>query len=717
MNKKKARAHKKELLVLAILLLVGIHQGKAQSPFWHSLRSLGGGDVYDLLPINNQVWAATNRGVYITSIYYPEWVQQTDNPLMQQYTYQLIASSKGTVFANTQNGIFRYQAGTWSNITKNLPTHIAKSLGYLEGVGLLVLTSNFGIFRFSENISQWEPIIIGEDLGAEPTLFSHLYCDSLGRIIVVEQNRLYISEDSAKTWKKNVLRLDENGAPPIIYCVASRKAGYLLLGTSTGIWEATEPTLTNWQKLGKLQLAIGETLTRIGYLPQAKIYYAASSYGQIFQLSAPYENLEWQPWLNTPFANAITCAILPSNNQIWFGTESNGVWAWDFNNGYWRAYSNGLTNASITAICATSNAYFAKLSGAGLWTSRDKGITWQASSLPNEQVQCFLTHQDTIWVGVLGNGGVWRSFDGGRSWQKSQQWAEIGVRQLLRAPNGEIYALTFVSGIWYSRDKGVTWQPLPNQEIQQKNLLCFAITSKGEIIAGCQNSGVYQYQPLYNRWRALGNISMSVQAILSTQTNQLLAATSGGIYLYAPDKDEWVHLFSPPGLPTALLQTSRDSIWIATIGGGVWVGNMQHWYPVNEGLSSLKVSSLCLTPQNEILAGTLEAGLYRSQAIKITNVTSNYAHSTNLKIYPNPASDFIQINSPLPLPEKCLIELFSTDGTLKYHTYFSLLSSQDNFTITLTLPYHLQTGIYHLRIRSMNSTYSSASSTILFLQK
>jgi photosystem II stability/assembly factor-like uncharacterized protein len=171
--------------------------------------------------------------------------------------------------------------------------------------------------------------------------------------------------------------------------------------------------------------------------------------------------------------------------------------------------------------------YAARLSG--LYRSDDGGRNWQLAydslgiSEPLPTLALAAAHGD-LFAGV--GSGVLRSADGGATWEQVfVPSPRTTVTALVASPNdvadGTVIAGTAEDGIFFSRDRGQTWQS-GNFGLLDMAVFSLAALPDGIVFAGTE-SGVFRSTNGGHSWREV-DLPVGYKTVLS------LAVTAGAIY-------------------------------------------------------------------------------------------------------------------------------------------------------------------------------------------
>lgn len=254
-----------------------------------------------------------------------------------------------------------------------------------------------------------------------------------------------------------------------------------------------------------------------------------------------------------------------------FVGRTDGLW-YSRNNG--QTWTHGLTDADIWAIARDSNGDLYTTTKGGIYRSQNEGENWGiiSTGLPDTLIYD-ITLDGVGNLGAATAGGVFRSTDGGFSWAKSNNGLES---QFVYEMNWGLVVVIAISdaGVFRSTDHGDSWQP--------------------------SNSGL---------------IATSINKLLSTTDNELLATSESGFFYSNDNGDNWQ--LRTEGLQDwnvhAIAVTEDLEMFIGT-GAGVFYSEDkgQSWLNRNDGLNSISINSLIVNANSDLFAGTKEGLFYSS---------------------------------------------------------------------------------------------------------
>jgi photosystem II stability/assembly factor-like uncharacterized protein len=175
----------------------------------------------------------------------------------------------------------------------------------------------------------------------------------------------------------------------------------------------------------------------------------------------------------------VTLGMDPTRPAILYAGTSGGVYKTENEGSHWEKVNNGLVAPEIIkssrALNVTSihvdpfepeTVYAATLSG--LFKTIDGAKSWVriGESLPDQMIiAMILDRSKTGVIYIAGRDGVHRSHDGGNTWTTvNKGFASTNVRSIAQSATDPdlFYAGTNGSGLYRSRDRGETWDPMPS---------------------------------------------------------------------------------------------------------------------------------------------------------------------------------------------------------------------------------------------------------------
>lgn len=294
-------------------------------------------------------------------------------------------------------------------------------------------------------------------------------------------------------------------------------------------------------------------------------------------------------------------AINPKNEEILYCITLGGFYKSLDRGESWTRYDEGLTMATVNRARIVvdpsnpeniylSTSYFGAANSAGmLFKSTDGGVTWQRKDAGlNPTIFDVAVNPGATWEVYLNTltAGTYKSWNGGDSWSelKSGLTDQFGVsirqgaadpKTLFAGTIGKLFR--WENDTWVDSSEGLTgsiyWAPAQDPFDGNTWLL------------GTLSSGLFKTENGGKAWRKIDRIT--------TQEISWIA--------YRPDKRGVVYL------------GSRSAVGLPT-GAGVLrsVDGGESWIPDNDGLTSLYVTSVTVSPSGVVYATTL-TGVYYKQ--------------------------------------------------------------------------------------------------------
>jgi ligand-binding sensor domain-containing protein len=367
----------------------------------------------------------------------------------------------------------------------------------------------------------------------------------------------------------------------------------------------------------------------------------------IINLSAQWEQVTTIPFGGNNYSLAV------NGNDIYHGTLF-GLFHSSDNGSYWSTIDFGGVDSCVKTIIIDGNYIYLGTPAEGVFVSTDAGLAWEArnNGLTNLAIHCFTIMGSSIFVAT--EGGVFVSDNQGILWTGINNGITNASIRALTNLDGVLFAGSDGGGVYVSTNNGQNWAVKNNGLVSWYISHLFTYGSK--VFLGTDYD-LYESSNNGNTWQTAG-LGTYAKVLSSTSLNS-------GLYV----------------------GTDGQGVYYSTNGGGTWT----EW---NDGFQNKNVYSLAICSE-EIFAGVCCGyGLWKREQLSV-GIAENSTPG-NFVVFPNPANDFILLNSDVLL----LGSAFSiTDFIGKTITHGKLMKE-----ITLVDIQHLSPGFYFLKVTNDNLT-------------
>ena len=380
-------------------------------------------------------------------------------------------------------------------------------------------------------------------------------------------------------------------------------------------------------------------------------------------------------------------------------------------------------------------------------TPIDSRADWQKLNLTFNAFFNKLTVVQNYLFAMTQNMGLYYSSDIGNSWNSANTGLgnNIPMSDIVISQN-KAYLATQGGGIFVSDFPTFSWKSF-NSGLNNFNVYSLCLTTKG-LIAGCENGYMYRYSTATNSWTDISksNIKNSVWTIFNDGTKVYIGTDNGGVFVSTNEGDSWIDIANGNiNLSVQSITTSGNNIYIGTAGGGVFFSSNMgtDWGVKNNQLGSGSVYSLFFagdtllasSDQNGVFFSTdsgnqwndFNAGLDATDVLSLTRDNQFYYLCTTppgtiwrssttlavndipignnqLRIYPNPVRDRLNVTLPDNFNGYGIIQIFDMTGAQVFKSGRDMLTNQIDIS-RLNLP----DGLYNINIicngRSFNKSF------------
>lgn len=209
----------------------------------------------------------------------------------------------------------------------------------------------------------------------------------------------------------------------------------------------------------------------------------------------------------------------------------------------WTGVPPPTLYGEISITINSNDDVFAGTNGDGVYRSTDNGLTWIQiiNGLTNLYVYSLAAHQnDDIYAGLYID--VCKTTDNGNTWSPTNLSATF-VQTLDINSTGVIFAGANLLGIYKSTDNGTSWI-ICNNGLTTANIFRLSISPNDDIYLGTVNGGAFRSTDEGNSWMQIGLTGYQVQCFAFTPSGEVFAGTNDGVFKSTDSGGSWTHVNS-----------------------------------------------------------------------------------------------------------------------------------------------------------------------------
>jgi ligand-binding sensor domain-containing protein len=593
----------------------GVFQTSNQGTTWNYISSSftpypyeGGENVMDMLIDGNNLFAGTSTGLFISTNNGTTW-SLSNTGLLNTYVMKLFkfgndlyAGTSTEVYKSTNNG------ASWNSSSIGIPSSAILSFASINN-NIFVGTS-IGTYISSNNGLTWSPIYFttGSSLPA--------YLGSSGtNLFAGTSNGVFKSTNNGTTWtniNSNLSTLTTNTVTGA-NCL-SVVGGTIFVGKSTG----SGNSFGGLYKSNNNGLSWTDSNTGIfGRFLSYK--YIVSAFGSNLicgsLLGMHISNDGGNTWKSFGLGHANRAAYLKHNGQDLYCGTDNGLFVTSNGGVSWNSINNGLpSNAGVSSVCFNGTTLFASIPGgqpdipsSGVYISNNNGANWTSSNtgLTNLKVNYVAAYGGTVFAGT--STGLFISTNNGGNWSPSNTGLPVNTQINKIHYNFPVLFISTNQGIYISTNNGINWT------LSGGSIIATCFENDGSIVYAATSAGAYKSTNYGTSWTQLNS---------GVSAPNLTSIINLGGFLLAGD----------------ISAGPRISFNGAVSWSSTWDINLQNNY--SKALSTNAVDVFYGTGQSSSYEDI--NAVWRRGAFTFTGI-KNYDISKNIKLYPNPANNFLNI--------------------------------------------------------------------------
>lgn len=595
-KKNKTRYYNMKPFILLLILSMN-YSLFSQALVWESTsQNLTGNTNFVYYTSRGELFAGTfNDGVYYSNDKGKTWVQK-NNGLANQQVFA-IAEHKDTLYLGTLYGVYKS--------TNNGNTWVAKNNGLTDMyINALAITRD-------------KRILAG-------TLYSGLF----------------ISTDFGDSWAQ----MQNDFSNKSVNCILAKSDGFVFVGTTSGLYRATL-LFDFWGKVDA-DFQKNTNINTIA-LDSNGILYAGTNNGFVYK--SMNNGVNWMKVFEVPGAQIFRIAV-SGRNHIFVATYGNGIYRSVDGGGSWEEVNDGLFNPYVTSvICLSSPELFASTWGNGVFYGKEFVISTHVEGefcTGNQiQVNYEVTQQfadNNYFIAQLSDKSG--KFD-----------SPIELGRIQSRTSGTIIGIipnNIQTGILY-RVRVVSTNPSMIGSDNRKNIKIYkglnsTISGKGAVCVGAVERYSTPIKPgVTNVWSINNGEIISINDSTMTVEVKWNQEGKGILYLFqrlqngSCEDSTKIIVDVYPNPPKPVITRQGYVLYSSSKNGNQWFlfgkpieGATADSLPVQEpGLYSVRVTNEygCVSEMSD------EYNFYYNSADEYKD--------TRIKIFPIPASNYLQINT------------------------------------------------------------------------
>jgi len=483
--------------------------------------------------------------------------------------------------------------------------------------------------------------------------------------------KLVVSRDFGETWVDTTANLPASSYIGNIN--ANDNYFFAVMGIG-GVWGGVCRSVDgiNWEKI--LDCTNAQMSINIGIQDSHICVVADSSLGLIlsndngttwqsethgFNYFSPYEFYNSAPGMNY------------FNGKLLLSTQCNGLFFLDTTRGSWVPISKGLSDISVQGILASDSALFAGSQfDIELSVSNDSGRSWNTFGGPwplSYEMDGMAVNSSTVYeIRVTGSlSGISKSTDYGKTWTEIYRFTTDFLTPIFALDS--LICTGMTGGLKLSWDDGLTWSDHP------LGVIISAFGGAGnEVYAGTITGSLYYSADKGHTWDTLSTPTIdSIITVISVASNTIAIGTYGqGVFISFDHGITWNQVNN--GLQNLYinnLSIMGSALFVSTWAGTAYASgdNGLLWQDITDGLSGTRINAICAA-KGYVFVGTEWKGIWRRPISDVItsvkspteqNIPSQYWLMQN---YPNPFNPTTTIQFGLPNGEDVEIRIMNIIG-------------------------------------------------------
>lgn len=245
-------------------------------------------------------------------------------------------------------------------------------------------------------------------------------------------------------------------------------------------------------------------------------------------------------------------------------------------------------------------------SGAGVFISLDDGLTWEQTSLTEDNIKgVFNPKEGIIFATRQGENHVYRSIDDGKTWDPKIEGLpdSIPISEMVEL-NGKLFASigdpqdaagTMGGGIYKSTDNGLNWKRSDqgidqNTKVSDLVVLNETIYASTGFFSSVGERGVFKSEDQGDTWKPSGLNDLHLRLIHKASNQELIVGTNvSSIFISSDQGLNWMQTGKEIENWSVFQLIENDKYLFASGESGIWRAALpvKEWEQIRKGMGSL----------------------------------------------------------------------------------------------------------------------------------
>jgi len=670
-------------------------------PSGGSVRSIAvdqGGWLF--IATDGEVYRSTDNGLHWDMNLFPSQLHSAVEPVTVLGPNVIVAESEFYNFISTDRG------DSWNFLLQDVQGFA------IDTNGIIYAGSNYGgVKKSTDTAKSWVPFAL-----AGKKIWRVVLCGE-GKFACPSDSGIYFSSDTGLTW---IYRPYETA---YTWNLVSDKRGRLFAlryyGLDFELYRSTDFGQT-WRRI---TLPVSGDAYRVYVENDGRVWVCIAR-----NILTSIDGGDTWTVLTFPIGLALTVGRDAEGNLL--AGSFYGIYRRNDMNGEWEEINNGIHARRIERIQFTSTGSIFVQSLGSWFRSTDGGNTWSVIQFDstitglNAYAPILSSRSGSIFIAAAFDNqcGFLRSTDDGVSWRKISVLSNFYFFYgLAESSTGDLYAVDGYNNIYHSSNGGDSWRrvlsgtayviPITLGIAADNFGNCYV--AKDSTILTLRNGAVSNEISL--KRNPADYESMSID----TRGEVFLGSSYNGVYHSSDTGKSW-NLLNGNLFDRYVISTTSDDSGNVILGtaSGIFrlADSIDSWLRFSDGFPRTFATSLAISPEGYLFAGTQDFGIYKTRAplgkriprIEHPPPPSNILDFRLYQNYPNPFNNQTLIKYQVPSFARVVLKVYNILGQV-VTTLISTELPEGQYDVVWS-PDQVASGIYfcEMRASSSSTTYRTA---------